>query len=120
MSLNKKNLSPVVKLTVDGDDIPCDENFENEIHNLSAVVDKNNGDIYLNFSSRVAMYDFARSLLHEALFNTGDTTELYPLGFEGKLQVVNGVRLTIDSSRIFVNYPSSASTDEAVHNSVSG
>lgn len=111
VSLSSKNLSSVVKLTADGDDIPSDENFENEGHNLSAKVDKDNGDIYLEFSSRLAMYDFARSLMHEALFNESDTTELYPLGFEGKLQVVNGVRLTLDSSRIFVNYPCSEPND---------
>lgn len=105
VSLNQSNLNPVVKLTEGGEDIPSDENFNNESHNLSARVDKNNGDIYLKFSSRLAMYDFARSLMHEAIFNAGDTTELYPLGFEGKLQIVDGVRLTLDSSRIFVNYP---------------
>ena len=100
-----------MKLTMDGEGIPSDENFENEAHNLFAKVDKDSGDIYLQFSSRLAMYDFARSLMHEALFNESDTTEFYPLGFEGKLQVVNGVRLTLDSLRIFVNYPCSEPND---------
>lgn len=103
--LKKDKLSPVIELTEGGEDIPSNENFENESHNLSASVDKYNGDIYLKFSSRLAMYDFARSLMHEAVFSIGDTTELYPLSFEDKLQIVNGVRLTLDSSRIFINYP---------------
>lgn len=105
VSLSNKYLRSFVQITADGEDIPSNENLENEEHNLSVKLDKDNGDVYLEFSSRLAMYDFARSLMHDALFNQSDTTELYPLKFEGQLQIVNGVRLKLDSSRVFVNYP---------------
>lgn len=105
MSLKQTNLSADVKLTEEGDDIPSDEVVENESHIMSATIDKDNGDIYFNFSSRLAMYDFAKNLLHEALYSEGEVTELYPLGYEGQLKVVNGVRLTLDSSRVFIGYP---------------
>jgi len=97
-------------MTEEGDEIPSDEVIENESHNLSATSDRDNGDIYLNFSSRLAMYEFAKNLMHEALYSEGDMTELYPFGHEGKLKVVNGVRLTLDSSRVFVGYPRISTT----------
>ncbi|WP_415912141.1 hypothetical protein [Neptuniibacter sp. QD37_11] len=93
-------------ITIDRDasDIPSDEVLNDESHKLGASVDKDNGDIYLEFSSREAMRDFALSLLHESIYGAGDI-EMYPLGFEGKWQVVSGVRLTESSSRIFINLP---------------
>jgi hypothetical protein len=52
------------------------------------------------------MYDFARSLLHEAIYGIGGQEEFYPLGYEGKMEVINGVRMSNDSARVFVFYPS--------------
>jgi len=99
------SLSPEIHVTQDGDEIPSEEVLKNEGHFLNATVDVDNGDILLHFSSRLAMYDFARSLLHEAIYGVGGQKEFYPLGFEGKLLVVDGVRLSLESSRIFVSYP---------------
>ena len=63
-----------------------------------------NGDVYLECSSRLALYEFARSLLAESAEGTG-WAEYYPLGFEGERLVVNGARLADGSSRLFVAYP---------------
>jgi hypothetical protein len=73
-------------------------------HRLHVAVDRDNGDVYLEFSSRQALYDFARSLLHEAVYGEGGQKEFYPLVVEGKELVVEGARLTEDSSRLFVSY----------------
>ncbi len=97
----KNLLSPDINITEEGDEIPLDINLKDESHYLSAKVDADNGDIYLSFSSRVAMYDFARNLLHESIYGSG-SIELYPLGSNDKLHIVNGVRLSLDSSRIFI------------------
>ena len=98
-------LSPEIHVTQDGDEIPSEEVLRTERHFLNATVDADNGDILLRFSSRIAMYDFARSILHEAIYGVGGQKEFYPLGFEGKVLVVDGVRLSLESSRIFVSYP---------------
>lgn len=105
VSSNKAILDPNIRVTKDGNDIPSDETLENDRHRLVATVDKSNGDIYLKFSSRLALYDFARNLVREAIFGETDSLELYPLSYENKLQIVNGVRLSLDSSRIFIGYP---------------
>lgn len=77
--------------------------LDNEKHALRINVDRDNGDVYLEFSTRQALYDFAKSLLHEAVYGQGEQKEFYPLIFEGKSLVVDGVRLTADSSRLFLN-----------------
>lgn len=89
-----------------GEDVTSETTQLDAGHTLTASVDQANGDIHLNFSSRQALYDFARSLLHEAVFETSGQKEFYPLGFGGKQLVVGGARLTPDSGRIFVFYPS--------------
>lgn len=99
------SLNPEIRITQDGDEIPLEEVSKNEENFLSAKVDSDNGDILLDFSSRIAMYDFARSLLHEAIYGISGQKEFYPLGFEGKVLVVDGVRLSLESSRIFISYP---------------
>ncbi len=98
-------LSPDIKITEDGNEIPSQINLKDESHYLSAEVDTDAGDIYLSFSSRIAMYDFARNLLHESIYGSG-SIELYPSGSDNKVHVVNGVRLSLDSSRIFIEYAS--------------
>jgi hypothetical protein len=97
-------LSETVTVTFDAEDIPSDEVLQNELHLLYADVDLNNRDIYLNFSSHQALYDFARSLLQEAVFGESGQKDFYPLLVDGKKLVVEGTRLAENSSRIFVTY----------------
>jgi hypothetical protein len=101
----KKFLNDDIKITEDGDEIPSDVNLKDESHFLKAEVDANNKDIYLNFSSRLTMYDFARSLLHASIYGESESIELFPLIANHKLYVVDGVRLSADSSRIFIHCP---------------
>ncbi|WP_330924926.1 hypothetical protein [Candidatus Sororendozoicomonas aggregata] len=103
--LKSNDMSCKVEIFEDSDDLVSEENFENDDHNLLVKVNVNNGDVYFEFSSRLAMYDFAKSMIHDAIFNDGGMTELYPLGYDNKLHIVNGVRLKLNSSRVFVNYP---------------
>ena len=94
----------IISIPYDADGIPDRAVLENANQTLSAQVDKQNGDVYLNFSSRLAMRDFAKSLLHESIYGDGVGMEFYPLSQNGEMLVVNGARLTIDSSRIFVRF----------------
>jgi len=98
-------------ITADGESSVSEEVVRDRAHTLSVEVDRDNGDIYLEFSTRQAMYDFARSLLHAAVFGDGVQKEIYPLIADGKELVVNGARLTEGSSRMFINYPSSPRRD---------
>ena len=102
------NLRDTVTLTPEGDDIPSDEVFSQERHTLRARADAANRDIILEFSTRESMYEFAKALLQEAVYGRGGEMECYPLAENGRKMVVNGVRLTEDSSRIFVFYPDKA------------
>lgn len=101
----RKYLNPNIQITEDGDDIPLDINLNNEKHQLSVEINKKNADVHLNFSSRVAMYDFARNLLHEAIYGKSEYIELLPLAYEGELLLSEGVRLTMNSSRVFIYSP---------------
>jgi hypothetical protein len=103
--MKKSTLNPEIRISQDGDEIPSDVNLNDESHFLRAKTDKTNGDIYLIFSSRVSMYDFARSLLYESIYGKAGQQEFYPLGSDEKLYIVDGVRLSLDSPRIFVEYP---------------
>lgn len=103
-----KLLNPEIYISQEGENIPTEEVLQNQEHSLTARTDTENGDIYLEFSSRLAMYDFARSLLHEAIYGIGDQMEFYALGPDGpggNYFVVDGVRLSPESSRIFVFHP---------------
>lgn len=94
-----------ILITESGDEIPSPEILSNEAHCLSVEVSADNKYACFNFSSRLAMYDFARSLLHEAIYGIGGQEEFYPLEYEGKMEVINGVRMSNDSSRVFIFYP---------------
>ncbi|MGY3778271.1 hypothetical protein [Isobaculum melis] len=61
--------------------------------------------IYMKFSSRVALHNFARSLLDESLNENQGFIEFYHLSDNDKTDVVNGTRLSKDSPRLFVEYP---------------
>jgi hypothetical protein len=93
-------------ITESGDEIPSQELVDDETHHLSVDTDADadNGDVYLNFSSRLAMYDFARSLLHEAIYGKGGIAEFRPFEFEGKMEVIDGVRMSSGSARMFIFY----------------
>lgn len=101
-----KNLLATVIVTQSGEETPSTQVLEGDQHFLDAQVDTENRDIYLNFSSPEALYDFAKSLLQAAVFGRGVQKEYYPLGDSGgRFLVVNGVRLTENSSRIFLSCP---------------
>lgn len=102
-TMNKKLPSTVVLTATD--DVSSDEVQKDERHYLNSEVNRDNGDVYLRFSSRLAMYEFAKSMLQEAAFGRGGQQEFLPLIFEGRALVSNGVRMTEDSSRIFAFYP---------------
>lgn len=51
------------------------------------------------------MYDFAKSLLQEAIYGDSGQQEFQPLIADGGPLVVNGVRMPSGSSRILVFYP---------------
>lgn len=73
-------------------------------HRIKIAVDSAGNHILFECASREALFEFGRSLMEEALFGTGEV-EYFPLVSDKQMLVVNGVRLTEDSSRIFVHYP---------------
>lgn len=77
-------------------------------HNIRVRVDGENHDVYLECSSREALFEFGKALMCEALYGNGQG-EFYALGQDGKWLVVNGARLTADSSRLFVSTPQGGS-----------
>jgi hypothetical protein len=95
-------MSYLIEISEDADDIPCDEVLNNSQHNLNVTSDEGNSDVHLKFSSREAMRDFAKSILHESYYGSGvNPMELYPLDSS----IVDGVRLTDKSNRVFIWYP---------------
>jgi hypothetical protein len=101
----KASMNSKIFISESGDEIPSAEVISNEAHSLSVEVNGDNQYASLHFKSRLAMYDFARVLLHEALYGVGGEKEFYPLRFQGKLEVVDGVRMSDDSARIFFTHP---------------
>jgi len=77
---------------------------ENQKHAVRASVDSIGNSCLLECQSREALFELGRTLMHEALYGTGEL-ELYPLVLEGKALVVNGVRLIEPSARLFIHYP---------------
>ena len=100
-------MSTTIVVTPEGKEVSSLDVQEGEHHCLRAETDPGNGDVILNFSTRRAMYDFAVSLLQEAVYGTSGQQEFYPLGADGNWLVVNGVRMIEDSARLFVFYGSS-------------
>lgn len=99
-------LPTTIVITPDGGELASPEVREGTHHHVRAGSDPGNGDILLDFSTRRAMYDFALSLLHEAVYGTSGQQEFYPLSHDGDALVVNGVRMSADSSRLLVFYGS--------------
>jgi hypothetical protein len=92
------------KIEKDSDALVSNEVLNNETHQVALSVDEKNKDVYFEFTSREAMRDFALSLLDHSCFGK-EQLELYPLQHEGKNHVVNGARLTPESSRAFFFLP---------------
>jgi hypothetical protein len=89
------------ELHIGPDDEVSDVVANSEEHNVRFRVDDTNRDVYLEFSSREALYEFGKSLMGQALYGP-QQRDLYSLVHRGKLLVVDGARLTTDSSRVFV------------------
>ena len=97
-------MSYTIEITESAEGIPSDTVLNDESHSLTVKVDSQNNDVHLAFSSRESLRDFAKTLLHESYYGSG-TVELYPLGTGNGWLVVDGVRLTEQSSRVFIWYP---------------
>jgi hypothetical protein len=97
-------MSYIIEITEDANDIPSEYVLNNESHSLTVDVNTDNKDVHLTFSTKESLRDFAKSLLHASYFGCG-TIELYPLGTNDGWQVVDGVRLSEHSSRVFISYP---------------
>lgn len=100
-------LPTTIVVTPEGEEVSSLDVQEGKHHCLRAETIPGSGDVILNFSTRRAMYDFAVSLLQEAVYGTSGQQEFYPLVVEGRDMVVNGVRMSEDSARLFVFYGSS-------------
>lgn len=105
----ENNMSRKFIIDSEATNIPSAEVLNNESHRLDVAVDSKNHDIYMEFTSRESLRDYALNLLHESEYGTGEV-ELYPLGSKEKQHVVNGVRLTNKSPRIFINFPNEKNT----------
>ena len=75
-----------------------------ERHRLDVVADERSNFVTIECTSREALFEFGRSLIQEALYGQGEV-EFFPLVADGKLLVVDGVRLGADSARLFIHYP---------------
>ena len=104
----RAELPPAIVVTPDGEEVSSLDVQRGNHHRLRVGTDSGSGDVALNFSTRRAMYDFAVSLLQEAVYGTSGQQEFYPLGIDGNWVVVNGVRLSEDSARLLVFYGSSS------------
>lgn len=94
-----------IKISKSGDEIPLQEVLDDERHRLIVSVDESNDDTYLEFTTREAMYDFGRFLLHNALYSISGKIEMAPLVLNGKIEAQNGVRLDPESVRLFIIFP---------------
>ena len=68
------------------------------------VADERSNYVTIECTSREALFEFGRSLIQEALYGQGEV-EFFPLVADGKLLVVDGVRLGPDSARLLIHYP---------------
>lgn len=100
-TMNPK-LSPIVRIQESAEDIPSGDYINDESQCLIASADKKNNRACLKFTSRLALYDFARELLYEAIYSNCNQIEYLPTFYDGRLQLINGVRMPLDSTRLFV------------------
>lgn len=97
-------MKDTISFREDADDIPCQAVLEDPSHFLRIEINERNSYVVMDFSSRLAMYDFGRQLISQALYGRGEF-ECFPLVVDNKNEVVDGVRLSEDSPRLFVHYP---------------
>ena len=102
----RAELPPAIVVSPDGEEVSSLDVQKGNQHRLRVETDSGSGDVALNFSTRRAMYDFAVSLLQEAVYGTSGQQEFYPLGIDGNWMVVNGARMSEDSARLRVFYGS--------------
>ena len=51
------------------------------------------------------MYEFGKEIIHEAVFGKGGFMEFYPMTVtDEKLEIINGVRMSLESARLFISY----------------
>ncbi len=100
----RNNLNPIIKVTPDGDEVGSKQLCEDQTHQLNINQNSNNDYVSLEFTSRRSMYDFAVSLLQEAVYGTSGLKEFYPLTIDGKMETIDGVRVSKNSSRLFITY----------------
>jgi hypothetical protein len=86
-------------------DFPTQAFLKDESHTLDVKVDEPLDDVYLEFSSRLAMQEFAKSLLYASVWGGNGFSEHHPHTLGANLPVVNGIRLTRESVRLFILYP---------------
>ena len=103
-------MSYSIEIDEDGNGIPSEIVLNDESHSLEVTINADNKYVKLQFSTSQAMRDFAKNLLHASYYGTG-SIELYPLGSENGLLVVDGVRLTKNSARVFIEYPQNSYKD---------
>ncbi|WP_312267623.1 hypothetical protein [Neisseria sp.] len=95
-----------IELTGKEDDGPSEAFLKDTNHKLCVEINETNKYANLSFSSRLAMYEFARSIMYEAIYGEGGFMEFYPMAIEdSQLEIINGARMTLESARIFINYP---------------
>ncbi|WP_232203063.1 hypothetical protein [Neisseria shayeganii] len=86
--------------------MPSETFIKENKHQLYVSVNEMNRYASFDFSSRLAMYEFGREIMHEAIFGKGGLIEFYPMIIsDGKLEIINGTRMSLESARIFINYP---------------
>ena len=96
-------LNPIIHVTPDGDEVGSLNLCRDQSHQLKVKQSEANSYVSLEFTSRQAMYDFAVSLLQEAVYGVSASKEFYSLKVDEELQVVDGVRMSEESPRLFVS-----------------
>ncbi len=99
-----KILNAKIRVTEDADELFPVDLVNDENHDVTVSVDSEKCYASLYFSSRLAMYQFALSLLQESVYGHGGQKEFYPLEQDGHFQVIDGVRMNPKSARLFISY----------------
>lgn len=98
---DKINISVFEEVTV------CPEFRDNTEHTLTAHSDINK-NVYLKFSTRLAMAEFAKSLLVHAFYGEGGMMEYH----DQDGMYANGVRLTDESATLLVFFDTDSPVPE--------
>ena len=100
----KKDLPTNISLTPDGDEIGM-LIYDDGRHQLKVSISNRDNCAYLDFTSKEALYDFAVSLLNSAVYDEVRKEYLpehMPREEDGTIPVIDGVRMTDDSARLFI------------------